>query len=253
MPDGIQAGDNCIVRFNMTTGEGLAFEAGEPVVVERLEVDRARPGYHLVVFSERLGHEMTLSSRELARAGEPVNVARVPPSGPRREREEPPQLDDSDEAARGVGGPPPPPPASVRRRVPRPSGVDRRPTVRRTTGAVVLTAWVAVLLAGFFFMVAIMTRTNPHMGTYDAAADERYCEANLRIIEDAIEMYDAEYGSYPPSGKVADLLVPVFLKSSPTCPTSSMEYEITSQYPAGAPQPPEPRVECPTGMPTHKL
>lgn len=248
MPDEIQAGEKCIARCEVALEDGLAFEAGEPVLVERLEVDEARPGYCLVVFSERLGRFVHLSPLELARAGQPVVIARVPPSGPvRREESEP--VEQAEPPVPESGGPPPVrtyrPPRATRHRQSMATFNLRitRPGTRRMIGAVTTVIIIAVIgITLFVYMGFRVPRPTPS-GT--EVTDEAYlCENNLRAIKGAVAAYTAQYGAFPPDGPVRNTLVPMFLKQSPTCPTSGSEYVLKADYPFS---------DCPTNEPDHIL
>jgi len=78
-------------------------------------------------------------------------------------------------------------------------------------------------------------------------AQRRTCQANLRTIDGAIFAYDAQYEAFPPDGKVGDILVPEWIRNTPTCPTTGKEY-VLRVGPDG-----QTTTSCPTNEPGHNL
>ena len=101
---------------------------------------------------------------------------------------------------------------------------------------------VAVLLVVGGIVVAV---TVPVFLGAQNTAQKRTCQSNLRTIDGAIQEYYAENGKYPPAGEVGDILVPDFIRSTPTCPTSGKPYVIKKGNP--------PSVSCPTNEPGHSI
>jgi hypothetical protein len=139
-----------------------------------------------------------------------------------------------------VGPPPPgyvpPPPPAGYGAYPVPPPGKKFPV----WGIVAIIAAVLVVVAGTVVAIAVPVflgaRTN---------AQRRTCQSNLRTIDGAIQAYYAENGKYPPAGEVGDILVPDFIRSTPTCPTSGKPYTINRGNP--------PTTACPTHVPGHTL
>ena len=60
-------------------------------------------------------------------------------------------------------------------------------------------------------------------------ADKRTCQANLRTIDGAVQMYYAENEKYPTG---VDQLVPDYLKEVPKCPSGDKPYQLKGDPPS---------------------
>jgi len=107
-------------------------------------------------------------------------------------------------------------------------------------GIVAIIVAVLLVVGGIVVAIAVSVFLNAR-----TVAQKRTCQSNLRTIDGAIQEYYAENGKYPPAGPVSDILVPDYLRTAPTCPTSGKPYVIKSGNP--------PTVSCPTNVPGHSI
>ena len=136
----------------------------------------------------------------------------------------------------GQAGPPPPGYA------PGPGAYPGTPSKRRfpVWGIALIIVAVLLVVAGVIVAIAV-----PVFLAANTDAQRRTCVSNLRTIDGAIQAYYAENEKWPPAGDVGKVLVPDFLRSAPTCPTSGKTYVIRPGNP--------PTVSCPSGVSDHTL
>jgi hypothetical protein len=208
LSDNDQPGAKFVARQDVCFGNQIAFVAGEPMTLWKVEPYPVTPGHKYVVYSPRLEKYISLSDREIV----PFHATPAP--------------------TQAFPYPQYPYPAAM------PAG-NKSPVVVLAVVSAVL--FLSVL--GIALSIGIGTHRSIRSGS-----QARTCKANLSTIDGAMMVYNAQYEAYPPSGEVGDLLVPMWLKSTPTCPTSGKPYTIQTLVP-GEP----PTVTCPTGEPGHSI
>ena len=225
------AGTGIFITHEIIVNGMLAFSKGEQAVVEQIAENHQRPDNKYVVLSRRLEQRFQLSDNDIMLI-------------PRQHAASPP-------VARPVDRP--------QQVVPSPSGYTPQPAV--AYGAAVppggyagvpmkntFPVWgivliIVVLLLAIGIPVAIFMKSSAK-----SAENRRTCQANLRTIDGAINVYNGQYDAYPPNGQVGDILVPWLIKTTPTCPTTGETYMMvdgTSSVP--------PVVTCPTNEPGHTI
>lgn len=84
---------------------------------------------------------------------------------------------------------------------------------------------VVVVIIGILTAIAI-----PVFNSVETNAKEKTCEANVRTIQSAIEVYRADNNGTDPANLAA--LIPTYIKEEPQCPfesdkTDSGDYDLT--------------------------
>jgi len=104
---------------------------------------------------------------------------------------------------------------------------------------------VVVVIIGVLVAIAI-----PIYNTVTARAEERACEANLRILDGAIQMWVADEPTRDPANVNMGALVPNFVETEPTCPTLGGTYTfvvVDNTDPDNPVTTPQGRAICPEG------
>jgi len=90
---------------------------------------------------------------------------------------------------------------------------------------------VAVLIIGILVAIAV-----PMFNSSVETARLRACLGNQRTIESAVRAYQASSGRLPGAGRLngngtpntADVVVPLYLKSAPRCPSTNQWYYVNA-------------------------
>ena len=129
------------------------------------------------------------------------------------------------------GGPVPPPPVyppPLPGQPQRPGGQlspARKPMTKGVMALIIVASIVGVLvIVGAVVGIALTVGT----GARDKAS-ERTCQANLRTIDGAVQMYYAENEKYPTS---VDQLLPDYLRKVPKCPSGDEPYQLKGDPPS---------------------
>lgn len=220
MSNDYQPGAAMVARQDILYGNQIAFVSGEQMVLQRIEPDPNTPDYKYIVYSSRVQQYMQLSDKEI----KPMSQGAV-----------------AGQDAGPIYVPPP-----VQYQYPQ-SELPPVQRPRNTALIIALSVIGGLILLGIVVLGVTLNISNQNKASTNA--QRRTCQANLRTIDGAIMTYDAEYEAFPPDGEVGDMLVPEFLKRTPTCPTSGKTYTIVP----GPTESDPPTVTCPTNVPGHSI